>query len=193
LLRFLVLASVPLAVAVLVVLGRGGAAGDELLEDGGFESGVDGWLPLHEDVSLSLSPTAHSGSQALEVSGVGEGGQAYRDIAIIPGEAYQLSGWLRIADANVALVFFRLHWLGASGTFDTAWVVSFGAYEEVTTGILTAPPDATHARIVMQVFVDTIAEGFTVLADDLSFDGAKPTPSPPSTPTLSASPSPSDG
>lgn len=189
--RFLVVAFGPLAIAVLLLLGRGPASGDELLADGGFENGLDGWAPLGDGM-VGTSGNIHTGSQALQISGPSDGLQAYKDVPIAPGEAYQLSGFLRVADSDVQYAHLRVYWLGSSGFSDSTWVdVISAGWQYVETNLLSAPPDATTARLTVVVALDdNPGDGFTIEADDLSFQGPPAPTTGPATPTPSSSPSP---
>lgn len=91
-----------------MVLGDTPAKGDNppenLLVNGGFESGTTGWQTLWaRDPSLATtaldSADRHAGSQALRLT---HGGQRDWSLAhsltlkVVPGEIYDLSGWVRV-------------------------------------------------------------------------------------------------
>lgn len=81
-----------------------------LLVNGGFESGTEGWQTLWaRDASLAtavLDPAEHhAGSQALRLTHSGQRDWSLAHaltLKVVPGEIYDLSGWVRVQGAGSA-------------------------------------------------------------------------------------------
>ena len=136
-----------------------GGGGANLLSDGDFESGLDGW---HRHGDMGISPLARSGSQSARLTG---GAWISQSVAVTGATAYQLSGWSRagdIADAATATIAFwdaAGHWLAERRLAMPAG----GSYDSFSQR-LTAPSGAVFATI-------TIIAGETgsTLIDDIVF------------------------
>lgn len=74
-----------------------GAARAELVANGGFEAGLDGWTTTGfqlQGYDHGVGDVARSGSQAFYGGGVGDAGFLVQSLATVPGQTYRLSFWL---------------------------------------------------------------------------------------------------
>ncbi len=100
-----------LALLVLLSLSLGARAADELVRNGGFENGFDGWTRWGRNADLITldNSQARSGTNSARIQ---HGHNAlYFTHPLSPGQAYELRFAYRLAGANpagqVALGFFR--------------------------------------------------------------------------------------
>lgn len=74
----------------------------DIITNGGFEEGVDGWMGRGCTIEAVTEPV-HSGSGSVKVSGRDSAWQGIKQDVMgkmEDGETYQISGWVRLADAN---------------------------------------------------------------------------------------------
>ena len=164
------------------VVGASSPAGEicelcELVINGGFESGLNGW---DDWGGLTLVTDAHSGSKALQVSNHGGSGRSLG--AATPGETYTLSGYYKSSTDN------NNYWYGLGiDYFDANWneidelVITLtptgNAYQHFSaTGI--APAGAVYMTVWTWA-----NQGATFRIDDISVvpsscGGTSPTPTP---------------
>lgn len=125
--------------------------------------------------------------------------RAYQEVPISPGQSYQLTARLNIADPNTSSGYLRLTWLDGNGSV-LGWVEkaadpSVKGYQQVTVGPVTAPANAKFARPQVRLSAKTGTSGLLYF-DDVSlavYTGDRlptPTPSPSPTPTPTPSPTP---
>jgi len=189
-------------IAALVAIGPAPASAEELVSDGGFETGLGDWTAI--DGELSLVNGAHSGNQAVQLSGLGpSNAQMFELVPVASLASYELSGWTSASPQTVERAYLRIRWINANGslgaTHDSPWAPgpSLG-YEYLRTGRHVAPLGTVAARISVLVTAHTFP--FSILVDDISFDGPHPPPptpaptpappptEPPSTPLATATP-----
>ncbi|KRV49492.1 chitinase [Wenjunlia vitaminophila] len=131
------LAAVVAAVALLAGALSGTAAGtaagaveENLIRNGGFETGLDGWNCTAGSGSTVTSPV-HSGSGALRaMPTASDNAQCSQTVSVRPGEKYTLSGFVRGSYV----------YLGAKGTGTTdvsTWTASAPDWQELTTSFTT--------------------------------------------------------
>ena len=192
-------------VAAFVAIGGAPVSAEELVGDGGFGDGVGDWTTI--DGELSLVPAAHSGSQAVQLSGAGAfDAEMFQLIPVADGETYEWSGWASADPQSISQGRLRVSWVGSSGSVTSLdevtwqpWAVD--AYQHFSTGPRIAPPGTTAARV--SVLVAAVSFPSSVLVDDVSFEGPRPapptptmsptetpTPPPPTAPPATASPTP---
>ncbi|MCH8050656.1 MAG: hypothetical protein IIC86_01390 [Chloroflexi bacterium] len=185
-------------IAALIAIGPAPASAEELVSDGGFEAGLGGWTAI--DGELSLVTNAHSGDQAVQLSGAAAYDTVmFRLIPVASLESYELSGWISAAPQTVERSHLRIRWINANGSLgaihDSPWAPRSGlGYEYLTTGPQLAPPGAVAARISLLAVGSTLP--FSVLVDDISFEGPRPQPptattpptEPPKPPSATATP-----
>jgi hypothetical protein len=174
--------------SVFVVLGltvalllagspRAGAA--DLLANGGFEQGTDGWSLNAGQLDAVPSPV-HAGALAGRFSGSGQPTTqfAYQVIAVRPDEDYEASGWLAASGPAVSRAFLRLSWFDAGGQLvsqaDSGWLPQLdGSFYRLSTGVLLSPSAARTARVSAIVQAES---GFAVHLDDFELGGPAAVP-----------------
>jgi hypothetical protein len=182
--------------AALLVAGSSRVGAADLLANGGFEQGVDGWS-LNAGVLDAVPSPVHAGALAGRFSGTGQPSTqfAYQVAAVQPDDEYEASGWMAGTAAGGPRAFLRISWFDASDQLvshsDSAWLPQFdGAFYPLTTGVLLSPSAARKARLSAVVQADST---FAVHLDDLQLAGPAAIPStpiPPTTPTPPGPPSP---
>jgi hypothetical protein len=181
------------------------AADDELLENGGFESGESFWQTYGGDLTIICSCEYHdyvrSGGFAarftLEPNRLES--WIYQDLdrdSFVPGQTYNLTGYyLAEEDPNIGRIFLRIYWYDEKGneishhedsstaTSDdhTYRPLSIPRPPDIPDPVL-APLNASRARIEAGVTRLDVTQSVTVYFDDLSFTGPTDT-TPPSMPT----------
>lgn len=104
------LPAVAAIIALIVVVLTSGASGEELLVNGGFESGdTQGW---NATGSLQASNSAHSGVYAgqLTSDGLALDAKMYQSVLVQASRTYELSAWILDNDPLVqqVLAAYRL-------------------------------------------------------------------------------------
>ncbi len=175
------LTAAALAAAGFLAAGPPAAAADaDLVRNGGFEAGLDGWSCSAGSGTVVTTP-AHSGSSALKATPAGQdNARCTQTVTVKPDSAYTLAAWVQGAYV----------YLGASGTGTTdvsTWTQTPGAWKQLTTSFRTGP-STTSVTVHTHGWYGQPAH-FT---DDLTLVGPDPggpgQPQPPAAPTgLSAS------
>ncbi|MET9697550.1 glycoside hydrolase family 18 protein [Streptomyces sp. NPDC006529] len=176
--RLSVLTAAALAVAGLLTAGPPAVAADtDLVRNGGFESGLDGWACSAGSGAVVSTPV-HGGSSALKATPAGQDpAQCAQSVTVKPDSAYTLSAWVQGGYA----------YLGASGTGTTdvsTWTQSPGAWKQLTTTFRTGP-----ATTSVTVWTHGWYGQGPVLTDDIALVGPDPggtgpgQPRPPAAPT----------
>ncbi|WP_436844024.1 chitinase [Streptomyces subrutilus] len=170
-----------MAAAGFLAAGPPAAAADaDLVRNGGFEAGLDGWN-CSAGSGAAVTTPAHSGGHALKATPAGQdNARCAQTVAVKPDSSYTLTAWVQGAYV----------YLGATGTGTTdvsTWTQSPGAWKQLTTGFRTGP-STTSVTVHTHGWYGQPAH-FT---DDLSLIGPDPggpgRPQPPAAPTgLSAS------
>ncbi|GGQ29379.1 chitinase [Streptomyces roseolilacinus] len=135
------------------------SADTELVRNGGFETGLDGWSCTSGSGAVVTSPV-HAGTHALKATPAGgDNARCSQTVAVRPDSAYTLSGWVRGGYA----------YLGASGTGTTdtyTWTPSAADWQKLTTTFRTGPA-TTSVTLYTHGWYGTPAYH----ADDLSLIG----------------------
>ena len=166
-------------IAAFIAIGHAAASAEELVSDGGFEAGLGDWA-VSIDGELSLVTSAHSGDQAVQLSGTGAfDAVMFKFVPVASLGSYELSGWISAAPQTVERAYLRIHWINADGSpgaiYDSQWAPGSGlGYEYLTTSPRVAPPGTIAARISLLATGSTLP--FSVLVDDISFEGPRPHP-----------------
>jgi hypothetical protein len=166
-------ASTALALALLTSVSAA-----NLLQNGGFEEGSNGWTGLGLSTS-GCSP--HTGSGALSISS-----SALQSIPSPIGSGmYTLEGWLK-AKSGPASAALSLVWLDDSGSDVATSIkdVAVGTDYTLVSLQAAAPASAYGLRV-------RITASGTLCADDFSLDGPPALPQPTATPPPTATSSPS--
>ncbi|MFF4400568.1 chitinase [Streptomyces sp. NPDC001480] len=160
-----------LAVPGLTALSSAARAADaELARNGGFESGLDGWICT---AGTTVTSPVHSGGSALQATPAGsDNAQCAQTVTVQPNSRYTLSGYVRGSYV----------YLGANGTGTTdvsTWTQSAPDWQKLTTTFTTGAA-TTKATIYTHGWYGTGAYH----ADDISLTGpGASTGQPPAAPT----------
>ncbi|MFJ8014751.1 chitinase [Streptomyces sp. NPDC096339] len=170
------LGAAALAVAGFLAAGPPAAAADaDLMRNGGFEAGLDGWSCSAGSGAVVTTPV-HGGSSALRATPAGQdNARCSQTVTVKPDSAYTLTAWVQGAYV----------YLGASGTGTTdvsTWTQSPGAWKQLTTGFRTGP-STTSVTVYTHGWYGQPAH----VTDDLTLVGPDPggtgQPRPPAAPT----------
>ena len=170
-------------VAALLVASWPNASGTNLLVNGGFEDGTDGWSSNFGQLEVVASPV-HGGSQAARLTGASiQAYELYQWVDVLPDASYEFTGWTLLDDPAVQSVFLRVSWFDADtnlvSTVDSpSLTIAAVDYQHLATGQVTSPAAARSARVSVRV---QVSDAFIAYFDDISFEGPLATPS--ATPT----------
>ncbi|WSJ61510.1 glycoside hydrolase family 18 protein [Streptomyces sp. NBC_01310] len=171
-----VLTAAALAVAGFLAAGPPAAAADaDLIRNGGFEAGLDGWSCSGGSGATVTTPV-HGGVSALRATPAGQdNGRCSQSVTVKPDATYTLGAWMQGAYV----------YLGATGTGTTdvsAWTQTPGSWKQLTTTFRTGP-STTSVTVYTHGWYGQPAH-FT---DDLTLVGPDPggpgQPQPPAAPT----------
>ncbi|MEU9083669.1 glycoside hydrolase family 18 protein [Streptomyces sp. NPDC048357] len=170
------LTAAALAAAAFLAAGPPAAAADaDLVRNGGFEAGLDGWSCSAGSGAVVTTPV-HSGGSALKATPAGQdNARCSQSVTVKPDSSYTLAAWVQGAYV----------YLGASGTGTTdvsAWTQTPGAWKQLTTTFRTGP-STTSVTVYTHGWYGQPAH----LTDDLTLIGPDPggpgQPQPPAAPT----------
>ncbi|MCX4696742.1 chitinase [Streptomyces sp. NBC_01408] len=171
-----ILTAAALAAAGFLAAGPPAAAADaDLIRNGGFEAGLDGWSCSGGSGALVTTPV-HGGTSALRATPAGQdNARCSQTVTVKPDSAYTLGAWVQGAYV----------YLGAAGTGTTdvsTWTQTPGAWKQLTTGFRTGPA-TTSVTVYTHGWYGQPAH----LTDDLTLVGPDPggpgQPQPPAAPT----------
>ncbi|XKJ36169.1 glycoside hydrolase family 18 protein [Streptomyces sp. 147326] len=171
-----ILTAFALAAAGFLAAGPPAAAADaDLVRNGGFEAGLDGWSCSAGSGAVVTTPV-HSGSSALRATPAGQdNARCSQSVTVKPDSSYTLAAWVQGAYV----------YLGASGTGTTdvsAWTQTPGAWKQLTTTFRTGP-STTSVTVYTHGWYGQPSH----LTDDLTLVGPDPggpgQPQPPAAPT----------
>ncbi|MFA7768400.1 glycoside hydrolase family 18 protein [Streptomyces sp. NRRL S-448] len=170
------LTAAALAVAGFLAAGPPAAAADaDLVRNGGFEAGLDGWSCSGGSGAVVTTPV-HGGSSALRATPAGQdNARCSQTVTVKPDSAYTLGAWVQGAYV----------YLGATGTGTTdvsTWTQTPGAWKQLTTTFRTGPA-TTSVTVYTHGWYGQPAH----VTDDLTLVGPDPggpgQPQPPAAPT----------
>ncbi|MEU9164480.1 glycosyl hydrolase family 18 protein [Streptomyces sp. NPDC048424] len=170
------LTAAALAAAGFLAAGPPAAAADaDLVRNGGFEAGLDGWSCSAGSGAVVTTPV-HSGGSALRATPAGQdNARCSQSVTVKPDSSYTLAAWVQGAYV----------YLGASGTGATdvsTWTQTPGAWKQLTTTFRTGP-STTSVTVYTHGWYGQPAH----LTDDLTLIGPDPggpgQPQPPAAPT----------
>ncbi|MFE5861058.1 chitinase [Streptomyces virginiae] len=161
--------------AGFLAVGPPAAAADaDLVRNGGFEAGLDGWSCSGGSGTVVTTPV-HGGSSALRATPAGQdNARCSQTVTVAPDSTYTLGAWVQGAYV----------YLGASGTGTTdvsTWTQTPGAWKQLTTTFRTGP-STTSVTVHTHGWYGQPAH----LTDDLTLVG--PDPGGPGGPQLPAAP-----
>ncbi|MFD9161051.1 chitinase [Streptomyces sp. NPDC059558] len=151
------------------------AADADLVRNGGFDAGLDGWSCSGGSGAIVTTPV-HGGGSALRATPAGQdNARCSQTVTVKPDSAYTLTAWVQGAYV----------YLGASGTGTTdvsTWTQTPGAWKQLTTTFRTGP-STTSVTVYTHGWYGQPAH----VTDDLSLIGPDPggpgQPRPPAAPT----------
>ncbi|MFF4424491.1 chitinase [Streptomyces sp. NPDC001549] len=151
------------------------AADADLVRNGGFEAGLDGWSCSGGSGAVVTAPV-HGGGSALRATPAGQdNARCSQTVTVKPDSAYMLGAWVQGAYV----------YLGATGTGTTdvsAWTQTPGAWKQLTTTFRTGPA-TTSVTVYTHGWYGQPAH----VTDDLTLVGPDPggpgQPQPPAAPT----------
>jgi len=170
-----------------------------LLANPGFEEGVANWSNYGGSFSLFELLVKSGDFAAALTSNTASTKWIYQVVTIQGGGTYTLCGYAIKNDPNIEKILLRVSWYEREDGFgsEISHVDSLIAlrddeaeYRLLTTGQVTAPPDARSARAKAMLEPASTGDG-TAYFDDLSFTGpapSTPTPCPTPTPVSTAAP-----
>ncbi|WUA45093.1 glycoside hydrolase family 18 protein [Streptomyces sp. NBC_00273] len=170
------LTAAALAAAGFLAAGPPAAAADaDLVRNGGFEAGLDGWSCSGGSGAVVTTPV-HGGSSALRATPAGQdNARCSQTVTVKPDSTYALGAWVQGAYV----------YLGATGTGTTdasTWTQSPGAWKQLTTTFRTGP-STTSVTVYTHGWYGQPAH----VTDDLTLVGPDPggpgQPQPPAAPT----------
>ncbi|MDA5282804.1 glycoside hydrolase family 18 protein [Streptomyces sp. Isolate_45] len=171
-----ILTAAALAAAGFLAAGPPAAAADaDLVRNGGFEAGLDGWSCSGGSGATVTTPV-HSGGSALRATPAGQdNARCSQTVTVKPDSTYTLAAWVQGAYV----------YLGATGTGTTdtsVWTQSAGAWKQLTTGFRTGP-STTSVTVYTHGWYGRPAhhtDGVTLIGPD---PGGPGQPQPPAAPT----------
>ncbi|MFD4738626.1 chitinase [Streptomyces virginiae] len=138
------------------------AADADLVRNGGFEAGLDGWSCSGGSGTVVTTPV-HGGSSALRATPAGQdNARCSQTVTVEPDSTYTLGAWVQGAYV----------YLGASGTGTTdvsTWTQTPGAWKQLTTTFRTGP-STTSVTVYTHGWYGQPAH----LTDDLTLVGPDP-------------------
>ncbi|MFI1651737.1 chitinase [Streptomyces avidinii] len=150
------------------------AADADLVRNGGFEAGLDGWSCSGGSGATVTAPV-HGGGSALRATPAGQdNARCSQAVTVKPDSTYTLAAWVQGAYV----------YLGATGTGTTdvsAWTQTPGAWKQLTTTFRTGP-STTSVTVYTHGWYGQPAH----VTDDLTLVG--PDPGGPGQPQLPAAP-----
>ncbi|MGW6840656.1 chitinase [Streptomyces sp. NPDC054958] len=150
------------------------AADADLVRNGGFEAGLDGWSCSGGSGAVVSTPV-HGGGSALRATPAGQdNARCSQTVTVAPDSTYTLGAWVQGAYV----------YLGASGTGTTdvsTWTQTPGAWKRLTTTFRTGP-STTSVTVWTHGWYGQTAH----VTDDLTLVG--PDPGGPGGPQLPAAP-----
>ncbi|MFE6910979.1 chitinase [Streptomyces erythrochromogenes] len=170
------LTAAALAAAGFLAAGPPAAAADaDLVRNGGFEAGLDGWS-CSAGSGTAVTTPVHGGTTALRATPAGQdNARCSQTVTVKPDSTYTLGAWVQGAYV----------YLGASGTGTTdvsVWTQSPGAWKQLTTTFRTGPA-TTSVTVHTHGWYGQPAH----VTDDLTLVGPDPggpgQPQPPAAPT----------
>lgn len=166
-----VVAAVAACASMILLPGVSAAAGSNLVNNPGFETGSTSGWSCGSTTSVVTSPV-HSGSYALSGTPAGQDdAQCTQTISVQPSSAYSLSAWV---DGSYV-------YLGVTGTGTTdvnTWTPGTSGYSQLSTSFTTGASTTT-----VSIYLHGWYGQPTYYADDVSLTGPGGTGQAPSAPT----------
>jgi len=167
----------------LILASQCAVGSTSLLTNGGFEDGTTGWTRSPGDaIFVTVADPVHSGAWAASLNRKHVSGEIwiYQNVDVVAGTSYTLTGWAYSVESGFLEVCLRIKWLESQyPDVESSCLDGLAAYyRPITLSAVTAPPDATTARIIAVAEIADPSPPKPVYFDDLSL-----TSNIPSTPT----------
>ena len=199
-LALLVGALAVVALSASAIRAQSPADQQNLLSNGGFEHGDDGWAPPAGGTLEVVDDPVQAGDAAGKVTS-GEAGsfslmtQSSR-VPVEPGAEHTARVWLRgsgSSDSSVSRMEVRLEFINSEDVrvgipSEQRIGAPTAGWQLVEVASIVAPADATHARL--RVIAEASASGAAFYVDSAELTAGPPTPTPTATPTGEATASP---
>ena len=119
----------------------------QVVSDGGFESGVDGWVG-HNATVTQVGGAFHSGTHSLRVATTADNGGARKSFTTVVGTKYQVTAWLNGVNTNTRvwvgttagggdllrlLPEIKAGWVKVSNTFTATGTTTYVEYRPAST------------------------------------------------------------
>ncbi len=180
-----------------LVYGLSNIAADNLLVNGDFENGTDGWSKYGGILQTASSPVYEGNFSAEHVNSVAGTKFIYQKVqGIIGGTEYVVHGWVYFSEPNIQSTWIRLAWYTTSdcsgtqaGVVDSAsYIMPLPLWREITL-TWSSPPSAQCVAI--RLMTSVLFPSTHTYWDDISLEPlTTPTPTPTDTPTFTPTPSP---
>jgi glucuronoarabinoxylan endo-1,4-beta-xylanase len=171
-----------ISLSFLLFLPLACAGGDiNILVNPGFETGTAGWADRNCTITAVTSPV-HSGLSSAKASGRTADWQGIKQSVwgkMVEGKPYEISGWVRLANAPSATVALSVeqqddagtnyHRIASATVTDTDWTQLSGEFTLQVTGTAS----------VLDVYFEGPPPGVDFYVDDVSVYGPEFIPSPP--------------
>ncbi|HYM16866.1 MAG TPA: lamin tail domain-containing protein [Dehalococcoidia bacterium] len=136
----------------------------------------------------SVTSSVRGGARAARFTSETDGTKwLYQAVTVEPGAAYEFSAWLLVDDSAVDSVLLRVSWYASSDatgsamdSVDSTAVLrdALPDYRPLSTDSITAPPDASSARLRVVLTPKSSATA-AILIDDAAWEPAIPVEAPP--------------
>ena len=158
------------------------AASGELVQNGGFEQGLDYWLG-QENLALESAPKCHQGLLALALGKPDPSMPAgtFQDVPVMQRRTYRVELFVAASGQEPPALLVDVRWVGCCGEGDSALaggpiripasVVCTSdrmAWKAVSAYTGSPPPGTDAARIRLETTCGSESDGY-VLIDDVSF------------------------
>ncbi len=145
---------------------------NNLVNDGGFETGIAGWVNWGNGILSTSSAQAHGGLQSLRSTGrAGTGGFAVYGLTSVvqANTTYAVSAWVRL-DGSTARLVGKYRCAGGSDQY--SWLqdhttLAANTWTELT-GNLVIPSDCTVEDAI--IYFENVPTGVDVFLDDVSVE-----------------------
>jgi hypothetical protein len=160
----------PVAVSFFLTLETALGWDQNLLQNGGFEQGTSGWTASYGATFITVTEPVSSGNWAASLDRRDTTGWIwiYQDVVVVPGATYTLTGWIYKNELGFHRACLRMEWLeSGSPPLQECLSDDIYFYQPITVGPISAPSDATRARIKALAEIRTPAHTNPIYFDEL--------------------------
>ena len=138
-----------------------------ILNNGGFEQGLDGWQDLQNPSTAKISAEAHSGNNSLDIIASKNSMHiVIQSFKTVKNHKYKLCGFIKVK--NVSLNDAAGISMGLSDWYAKADITKLNTWQYVETPIYTADTDDYEMGVVAAISTVENSAGAEALFDDLS-------------------------